>query len=204
MNWITDLFRFWFIFLLTSFSFCNAAKSENNFYKFEDQAQYELYYDYIYQLNYLEFLTADCTSNRKIGAKFYLTFSLAGEYHEIILGVDKLTDVFAGKKFLSNLWGSLVRGVKRDITMTSALDPVGYAQFKAHQLIDENKEIYEFICENHYWSEVIELKKLSEELLYDTEQRTKDSTKLRHFKSAARDELSNLEKFVSSMKPKDF
>ena len=34
---------------------------------FEDKVQYEIYYDYVYQLNFTEFLLSDCTGDRSIG-----------------------------------------------------------------------------------------------------------------------------------------
>lgn len=180
------------------------SHAEGTPFKFEDQSQYELYYEYMYQLNFVEFLTSDCTSNRKIGGEFYGRMSLSKEYNENVLGVDVFTDVFAGKKLIANLWGELVRGVKRNDEMTSALDPVGYAQFKAHQLIDDNKEIYELICEEVYWDEVLKLKTLSDELMYDAEQRISDRTKLNSFRAASKDEIENLEGFIKALKPAEY
>ena len=184
--------------------FCSKVSADEELFEFDDQAQYELFYNYVYQLNFVEFLTADCTSNRKVSSKFYLSMGLTDEYKQIILGVQNLTDIFAGKKLLSNLWGELLRGIKRDDTMTSALDPIGYAQFKAHELIDENKEAYELICEQLYWDEVLKLQTLSNELIFDTEKRVTDNQKLNWFKSAAEDELHNLEMFITLLKPTEF
>ena len=145
------MLRQFLIYAVLSIIFCSKVSASEELFEFDDQAQYELFYDYVYQLNFVEVLTADCTSNRKVASKFYHYMGFNNEYKEIILGVGSLTDIFAGKKLLSNLWGELVRGIKRDDTLTSALDPVGYAQFKAHELIDENNEIYEFVCEQIYW-----------------------------------------------------
>lgn len=187
-----------------SIVFCTEVSADNELFEFEDQAQYELFYDYVYQLNFVEFLTADCTSNRKVSSSFYLNMGLTHEYKEIILGVKYTTDIFAGKSLVSNLWGELVRGIKRDNTFTSALDPIGFAQFKAHELIDENKEIYEFVCEQIYWDEVLRLQILSNELIYDTEKRLKNKNKLNKFKSTSEDELRNLDAFIASLKPTEY
>ena len=198
------MLRQFLIYAVLSIIFCSKVSASEELFEFDDQAQYELFYDYVYQLNFVEVLTSDCTSNRKVASKFYHYMGFNNEYKEIILGVGSLTDIFAGKKLLSNLWGELVRGIKRDDTLTSALDPVGYAQFKAHELIDENNEIYEFVCEQIYWDEVLKLQTLSNELIYDTEKRVSDNEKLNQFKSAAEDELNNLEKFIVSLKPTEF
>lgn len=190
--------------LSISIIFCSEVSADDELFEFDDQAQYELFYDYVYQLNFVEFLTTDCTSNRGVGGRFYITMGLTHEYKKIILGVKYTTDIFAGKSLASNLWGELVRGIKRDNTLTSAIDPIGFAQFKAHELIDENKEIYELVCEEIYWDEVLRLQTLSKELIHDTEKREKDENKLNRFKSASEDELRDLEAFIALLKPTEF
>ena len=189
---------------ILSIILCSDVAAEEELFEFDDQSQYEVFYDYTYQINFVEFLTTDCSSSRKVGGKFYLTMTLTDEYKEIILGVENLTDVFSGKALVSLLWGELIRGITRNNTMTSALDPVGYAQFKAHTLVDENKELYELICEEIYWDEVLKLEILSNELLLDTENRVKDKIKLFRFKSASEDEFRNLKSFIGSLKPSTF
>lgn len=189
---------------ILSIILCSDVAAEEELFEFDDQSQYEVFYDYTYQINFVEFLTTDCSSSRKVGGKFYLTMTLTDEYKEIILGVENLTDVFSGKALVSLLWGELIRGITRNDTMTSALDPVGYAQFKAHTLVDENKELYELICEEIYWDEVLKLEILSNELLLDTENRVKDKIKLFRFKSASEDEFRNLKSFIGSLKPSTF
>ena len=189
---------------ILSIILCSDVAAEEELFEFDDQSQYEVFYDYTYQINFVEFLTTDCSSSRKVGGKFYLTMTLTDEYKEIILGVENLTDVFSGKALVSLLWGELIRGITRNDTMTSALDPVGYAQFKAHTLVDENKELYELICEEIYWDEVLKLEILSNELLLDTENRVKDKMKLNRFKSASEDEFRNLKSFIGSLKPSTF
>ena len=189
---------------ILSIILCSDVAAEEELFEFDDQSQYEVFYDYTYQINFVEFLTTDCSSSRKVGGKFYLTMTLTDEYKEIILGVENLTDVFSGKALVSLLWGELIRGITRNNTMTSALDPVGYAQFKAHTLVDENKELYELICEEIYWDEVLKLEILSNELLLDTENRVKDKMKLNRFKSASEDEFRNLKSFIGSLKPSTF
>jgi len=189
---------------ILSIILCSDVAAEEELFEFDDQSQYEVFYDYTYQINFVEFLTTDCSSSRKVGGKFYLTMTLTDEYKEIILGVENLTDVFSGKALVSLLWGELIRGITRNDTMTSALDPVGYAQFKSHTLVDENKELYELICEEIYWDEVLKLEILSNELLLDTENRVKDKIKLFRFKSASEDEFRNLKSFIGSLKPSTF
>ena len=189
---------------ILSIILCSDVAAEEELFEFDDQSQYEVFYDYTYQINFVEFLTTDCSSSRKVGGKFYLTMTLTDEYKEIILGVENLTDVFSGKALVSLLWGELIRRITRNNTMTSALDPVGYAQFKAHTLVDENKELYELICEEIYWDEVLKLEILSNELLLDTENRVKDKMKLNRFKSASEDEFRNLKSFIGSLKPSTF
>jgi hypothetical protein len=148
---------------------------------FSDQIQYELYYDYVYQLNFTEFLLSDCIGDRSIAAKYYLGISLTKEYQEILIGVDNLVDVFTAQTLQDRLWGELVRGVTRGDYATEPGDPIAFSQQVAHEYFDQYEEERDFLCDYIWWQEFTELGLIAEELINDARIRYAADQKLTKF-----------------------
>lgn len=148
---------------------------------FADQIQYEIFYDYVYQVNFTEFLLSDCTGDRSIAAKYYLGIRLSETYQEILLEVDSLDDVFTGHSLTGRLWGELVRGVRRGNHRADPVDPMAFAQQVAHECFDEYEAERGFLCDYIWWEEYASLGHTTSELVSDAKSRYAGTEKLEKF-----------------------
>ena len=85
---------------------------------FQNKNQAEIFFEYVYQLNLLEFLISDCTGNRSLAGKIYLKIGIHSDYQEIILHVDHLKDIFTNQSLLKNLWIEFYQGIVRAVSYT--------------------------------------------------------------------------------------
>jgi hypothetical protein len=151
------------------------------YHYFEDQVQYEIYYDYVYQVNFTEFLLSDCTGDRSIAAKYFLGIRVTDAYQETLIEVDNLDDVFSGRSLSGRLWGELVRGVSRGNYSADPDDPVAFAQKAAHEYFDEYEGERDFLCDYIWWEEFEGLGTITSELLNDARIRYAGTQKLDTF-----------------------
>lgn len=148
---------------------------------FQDQAHYELFYEYVYQLNYTEFLLANCVGDRGTAAKYYLGVTLSFPYQQILMETGHFVDLFSSKSLPKRLWEELARGVRRAAYEADPQEPVAFAQHNGHKLFDEFEGDQAFLCDYVWWEEFELLRGLSTELIKDARRRYRYSDNLRLF-----------------------
>lgn len=148
---------------------------------FEDQAQYEIYYDYVYQVAFTEFLLSDCVGDRHIGGHYYLGIRLSKAYETTLLEVEDRESVFSDRGLTGLLWGELVRGVTRGKYRADPNEPVGFAQATAHEYFDLYEDERDFLCDYIWWEEFATLGLVTNELIADAERRYAGTQKLISF-----------------------
>ncbi len=148
---------------------------------FEDQVHYEIYYDYVYQLNFTEFLLSDCVGNRSIAARYYLGIRLSKAYQVTLLEVEALDDVFSSRSLSGRLLGELVRGVTRRKYRADPEQPVTFAQQVAHEYFDDYEDERDFLCDYIWWEEFATLGSITTELINDAKSRYEGTQKLDRF-----------------------
>jgi hypothetical protein len=141
---------------------------------FSDQRQYELFYAYKYQANFVERLLLECTADREVWRAFgFATAPLSNAYLDIVLGTSIFQqDPFTGDTLVARLWEEAALHFTRDPSrQDNPADPVLMAQRDVLHLVNLHQHDLDVLCDFAFWEEVSYLEEVIDDVLSDAEDR---------------------------------
>lgn len=162
-------------------------------YQIDDQLFFDLLFDYVYQVNLVEFLVSDCTGSRKLGHLFYGNITLTFNYFELLLGVDWTADIFEEQSLSWRLYREFLNGFTRRDTIDVAGDPIAAAQVEAHSVIDENQDQSQYLCSAILWDEIGKLHQITGEVITDANIRFLRHPNFAEFQKFSAERVLNLQ-----------
>lgn len=162
---------------------------------FADQGQYELFYDYAYQANFVERLLFECTSDDDVWWTFAIaTASITNAYKEEVLKLSWWADPFTQQWLTSRLAQELVLNLSRSSTVFGdPADPITMAQKDVLELVNHLDGDMDALCDFLLWEEVGSLDEALELLMADA-RRQLDDADFRTFSERAEEGLPTIRK----------
>jgi hypothetical protein len=159
---------------------------------FEDQAQFELFYEFTYRSNIVESFLLECTGTHDVSYKFaFATAPISNSYKHDILGLQGLVpDPFSNKPLRKRLWDEILLKLTRNYKKEDDFsDPVLMAQKEVLRLMHIFRDEKNILCDYVFWEEVYRLDSITNELIKDAEIRKKGTPEFTEFTSQAEEGL---------------
>ena len=141
---------------------------------FADQAQYELFYEYGYQSNFVERLIFECTADDEVWATFaYATAPVTNAYMRHVLESSIFQpDPFTNQRLISRVLQETALNLTRSSkALGDPADPVLMAQRDVLRLVQLHSNDIDSLCDFVFWEEVAFLEQIVSNLLQDAEVR---------------------------------
>lgn len=168
---------------------------------FDDQAQYELLYEFSYQSNIVESFFLECTGDRSVSYKFaFATAPISNGYKNDIMGLKGIApDPFANKSLAKRVWHEIRLAVTRNPEKEKYLvEPVLMAQKDVLRLMQTYRAEKDVLCDFVFWEEVLKLEDVTLELLRDAKRRKAGAPEFYAFEARTREGLPVLNRLFQA------